>query len=161
LTKRQAERIKHLAGDEVFNPVFRRAKCRTLTNDAQAEALMRGAILIVADRLGIRISFDEASKRASLMVHNPFDNWRSSLCLMPGWHTNSAEDDKYWRNECALQLFGSVARELLRSRRHWWRHPRWHFWHWKLQVHPWQRWKRRRRGDSGYQQTAPTGAGGV
>jgi hypothetical protein len=22
--------------------------------------------------------------------------------------------------------------------RPWWRHPRWHIWHWRVQVHPWQ-----------------------
>lgn len=24
-----------------------------------------------------------------------------------------------------------------------WQHPRWHIWHWRLQVHPWQRLRRR------------------
>lgn len=27
--------------------------------------------------------------------------------------------------------------------RSWWRHPRWHFWHWSIQIHPLQRLRRR------------------
>lgn len=32
---------------------------------------------------------------------------------------------------------------ILRADRPWWRHPRWHFWHWRLQIHPWQQLRRR------------------
>lgn len=31
---------------------------------------------------------------------------------------------------------------LLRESRPWYRHPRWHLWHWQLQVHPWQNLRR-------------------
>lgn len=27
-------------------------------------------------------------------------------------------------------------------KRPWWQHPRWHFWHWRFQVHPTQKFKR-------------------
>jgi hypothetical protein len=27
--------------------------------------------------------------------------------------------------------------------RKWWQHPRWHFWHWRFQIHPLQKFKRR------------------
>lgn len=31
---------------------------------------------------------------------------------------------------------------ILRAERPWYRHPRWHFWHWKFQIHPLQKFKR-------------------
>lgn len=31
---------------------------------------------------------------------------------------------------------------VLRWARPWYRHPRWHFWHWEFQVHPWQTFRR-------------------
>lgn len=31
---------------------------------------------------------------------------------------------------------------VLRQERPWWRHPRWHFKHWSIQVHPWQTFRR-------------------
>lgn len=31
---------------------------------------------------------------------------------------------------------------ILRAERPWWRHPRWHVWHWHLQIHPLQRLRR-------------------
>jgi hypothetical protein len=39
-------------------------------------------------------------------------------------------------------LFRIVASNYLRSRRPWWKHPKWHVWHWRLQVHPLQKLKR-------------------
>lgn len=37
----------------------------------------------------------------------------------------------------------ALASRIKRLRRPWWRHPRWHLHHWRLQFHPWQRFKRR------------------
>lgn len=52
-------------------------------------------------------------------------------------------DDKfaYWRQppEDVARMF---VRRYLRLTRPWWQHPRFHFWHWQLQLHPWQEFRR-------------------
>lgn len=40
--------------------------------------------------------------------------------------------------EAAAMIYGCV----LRWSRPWYRHPRWHVWHWRFQVHPWQQFRR-------------------
>lgn len=44
--------------------------------------------------------------------------------------------------ETCADFFSIVYRSYARFHRPWWRHPRWHVHHWKLQVHPWQRFVR-------------------
>jgi hypothetical protein len=39
-------------------------------------------------------------------------------------------------------FFMTVYNCYRRYNRPWWRHPRWHFWHWRLQIHPLQTLKR-------------------
>lgn len=43
----------------------------------------------------------------------------------------------------AADFFMLVWNAYRRFNRSWWKHPRWHFWHWKLQIHPWQQLRRR------------------
>ena len=40
------------------------------------------------------------------------------------------------------ELFRVVFRCYKRHSRPWWKHPRFHFWHWKFQIHPWQQFRR-------------------
>jgi len=35
-----------------------------------------------------------------------------------------------------------ITTYILRDIRPWYKHPRWHFWHWRIQIHPLQRWVR-------------------
>lgn len=46
------------------------------------------------------------------------------------------------RDERIRHLAGTIYAWILRSERPWWRHPRWHLHHWKIQIHPLQKFKR-------------------
>jgi hypothetical protein len=52
------------------------------------------------------------------------------------------EYTKTRRDERIRQMAGCVYSWILRSERPWWRHPRWHVWHWKVQIHALQNLKR-------------------
>lgn len=59
------------------------------------------------------------------LASNPVD------CLQRTVATVGSEED------CG-EFFLTVYRALKRYQRPWYRHPRWHVWHWRLQVHPWR-----------------------
>ncbi len=142
LNSKQRERIKALAWQEEYEPVFTCPRVRKMMDRAEAERLLRAAIIQVASALRIKMSWNEACKIASAWSYGP-DGFRSKLCFMPGWHTNFKEERKGDREDVAYGLFHSIARNLLRKRRPWWRHPRWHIWHWKIRIH-WPRFNRGR-----------------
>lgn len=142
LTEKQREAISHLAWWEKREPWFQALRSKQMRDPVEAECLMRAVVKAVARAMKIKMAWNEVCEWASEFVHNPASNFRSSLCHLPGWHTNFQEDMESEREECARGLFSGVAAHLLRSRRPWWRHPRWHFWHLRLQVHLLQRLKR-------------------
>lgn len=47
------------------------------------------------------------------------------------------------RKKQARRFAAVVYAWILRAERPWWRHPRWHVWHWSLQIHPLQMLRRR------------------
>ena len=77
-------------------------------------------------------------------------NFRSTLCFKSGYHSNwyrdlepnSAAEDQFWREQQALSFFSAILGYILRERRWWFHHPRYHFWHWRFQLHPLEAFKR-------------------
>lgn len=142
LTKVQRDNLEHLAGDEARRPWFQREHGKEPVSAADAEVLLRGAFLTVGRSIGQRITFAQASEWAAEFLHHSFDNVRGSLAFLPGWHSNFEEDRESDRQRSAHELFCILARYILRQRRRWWQHPRWHARHWRLQVRPLQSLKR-------------------
>lgn len=161
-SKVQREIVKWLAHDEARTPWFMSLSAKTNQNPVECESYVRGAFLLVSrcleNRCGWRpwrwrkrsVSLDEATRWAAEMVHNSTDNFRSSLCFLSGWHgnlyrdpeLNTVEEDVFFRERCAEGFLGAIMGYILRQRRPWYRRPRWHVWHWRIQVHPVQQFKR-------------------
>lgn len=62
------------------------------------------------------------------IITNPDDN-------IAHWFTGRDDDEKVY--QLALTI-----RNFRRTQRHWWQHPKWHWWHWSFQIHPLQKLKR-------------------
>lgn len=152
LSKDQLSRIKSISGDEARRPYFQRFRGKEIESPTEAETLLRQAFMLVGKvfskehlcKLPLRrVTFAEASQWACEMIGNPVDNFRSSLSFLPGWSSNSEEDRERDRQYCAERFFIAIGSYIARERRPWYRHPRWHFWHWQIQIHPvqtFQRW---------------------
>lgn len=122
------------AGCEARCPWFQRELAKQPQNVADAEHLLRGAVLDVARFCRVRINYAKACEIAARLLHNPVDNVRSSMCFAPGYHTNSRNDSEHERKRHALNLYLCIARNLLTSARPWYRHPRWHIRHWHVEL---------------------------
>lgn len=70
-----------------------------------------------------------------LFAENPFDSLHDAITLKFG------NDVK--REERIRSMAGVVYAWILRAERPWWKHPRFHFWHWRITVHAWLHFKRR------------------
>ena len=144
LSKAQLERLKSFAWDEGRHPYFMRCPDRAWSGSRhEAEALYRGLVLQVARCLRIEISYDHVARYAAEMIHNPGPiDAADTLCFLPGYHSNFAEDRERDREDRFLRVAAHVGRWLLHDLRPWYRHPRWHVRHWKVVVHPWNDLKR-------------------
>lgn len=152
----QREMVKNLAQDEAREPWFMQIDAKSNDDPVLCEYLVRGAFYLISRCLRNRGHWwlaaypSECDRWAAEMTHNPNDNFRSTLCFRSGYHSNwydpdipnTPEQDKHWREEQARSFFGAILGKILRERRWWFQHPRWHFWHWKLQIHPLQTFKR-------------------
>lgn len=79
-------------------------------------------------KFGTALTFAEMQEVYEL-ASNPIDNLRLRVK-----EVQSADD-------CG-SFFVSVYGLYKRFHRPWWQHPRWHVHHWRLQIHPWQKFKR-------------------
>lgn len=151
LSKDQTSRIKSIAGDEAREPWYQAFLGKKIESPTEAETLLRQAFMLVGKVFSKehickppikRVTYEEASRWACEMIANPVDNFRSSLSFLPGWSSNSEQDRESDREYTAERFFWCVGAFILRERRPWYRHPRWHIWHWHLQIHPLQDFKR-------------------
>lgn len=101
LGKKHKGLLKCMAGDEARTPWFRRERAKEPSSPADAESLLRGALWHAAcamklDRWSLhhkRVTFAQCDQLACELIHNGVDNVRTSLCLLPGWHTNDRNPD--------------------------------------------------------------------
>lgn len=151
LSKDQRSRVESLAGDEAREPWFQRYYGKQIDSPTEAETLLRQAFMLIGRVFSKQhickppikpVTFAEASAWACDFLCSPVDNLRGGLSFVPGWHSNSEEDRESDRKYTAERLFYCIAGYILRQRRPWYRHPRWHIWHWQLQIHPLQDFKR-------------------
>lgn len=105
------------------------------------------AIVLAMFRIAANHHYGHWSKAAKKFLNdNIFDilffaeNSCDSLCTSINQMHGSRDGNK---EEQAMEFAQSVYSWLCRAERPWYRHPRWHFWHWCIQIHAWQRLKRR------------------
>jgi hypothetical protein len=136
LTKRQRATLKNAAFWEGQEPHFLRcAEKRWTGSIADCESLERGLILLVCRVLHIKYSWGEICQMAAENVHVRTGGLLGErFCFLPGYHTNRATIKSDDRVEHLYGILCCVAREILTEKRSWWNHPKWHFWHWKIQV---------------------------
>lgn len=142
LTKDQLARLRAIAQDEARQPWFQKHKGEAISDPVAATVLLDGALYHVATVLRLSVSLEDMTHLRNRLLHNGLDNLRSSLAYKTGYHGNS-DDDAYWREEHAMDLFASLARNILRAKRPWYKHPKWHIHHWRIQARAIQAFKRR------------------
>lgn len=148
--------VKSLAWDEAREPYFFVVDEKSNNDPVLCQMLLFSAFMKVSQAMMNRglMRIPLSVKKAARWAAADADGFKSTLCFKSGYHSNtythneergelnSVEDDKFWREEQAKSFFGSIAGYILRDRRWWFQKPRWHFWHWRFQVHPWQQFRR-------------------
>lgn len=80
--------------------------------------------------------------RIMYMAENNRDSLRDAIVRKFERGTNTPYT-KQARQEMIRSIAGIVYTDILRMNRKWYQHPRWHVNHWRIQFHPWQKFKRR------------------
>ena len=142
-TKDQADLLEQLGWSEAHEPMFQRTKAKYQTDLVLAERLMRACLGKVNRVLKLGASKDQLDELALSMIDDGADNCLNALAFLPGWHCNGEEDTPEARKYHAERLMFVCFRVIAYELRPWWRKPKWHWWHWRFQVHPWQWFKRR------------------
>jgi hypothetical protein len=84
------------------------------------------------------------NKNLAQILHfaeNPIDSLNNSI-TRKFENACSEEYSAYARKEWIKTTASIIYGYILRNTRPWYKHPRWHIWHWKLQIHPLQKIKR-------------------
>lgn len=140
LTKHQIEKLHNVSWGESRNPHFLECMDKEWHgNHGDAVSLYEGMVLLVCRVLRIRVSMDFVRRYAIEAIHTPDCCSRTNVfCFLPGYHTNNKNDSQEDRQEHFRGILCGVARGVMYSLRPWYKHPRWHFWHWRFQIHAWQ-----------------------
>jgi hypothetical protein len=143
LTQDQRRRIRDFAWHEGRDPYFLREAGKEWTGSrTEAETLYRALVLLTARAVRVPLTYEAASLYASQRVHNGgFEDAARNFCWLPGYHCNGA-DSAERRQDYFAGIMAGIARGLLADARPWYRHPKWHVHHWKLQFHTAQAFKR-------------------
>jgi len=84
------------------------------------------------------------NKHLAQILHfaeNPIDSLHTSLTRKYEIACNEEYDERFkeeWIKSTASIIYGYILRNI----RPWYKHPRWHIWHWEIQIHPWQKIRR-------------------
>lgn len=136
LTEQQRKACSTLGFWEARERHYLRYPFKTYTADvADRHVLYLALVMTVARVIQVKVSIEEASViTAEAFGVGGVEGLDGIFCFVPGYHSNNKEDRKEDREQHWSGICCSVAREILRRKRHWWQHPRWHVWHWRFHV---------------------------
>lgn len=126
LTEEQEFEVDRLASEEAKSPTFSVRRAQRLEDADQRGELADRLVSRLALALGVRLTPAQWHALAEeCAAHDDF-------AFLPGWHEHLHQSEVEARWRWARSWFRRVARRVLTAVRPWWRHPRWHVWHWRV-----------------------------